>query len=90
MCDLIDNFEEFNITSIHKERNHKEYSLVVSTSMFTLDDPNNENYFKVKTLFWLVVPNNEDLFQGFDNDNKMLFLFVNFEGEEDTNASLEP
>lgn len=35
--DLIENFQAFNITLIHRKNNHKEYSLALFVSMFVLD-----------------------------------------------------
>ena len=36
--DLIDNFQEFNLTFIHKEKNHTTYSLELIASIFIIGD----------------------------------------------------
>ena len=57
--DLIDHFQAFNITFIHREKNHKVDSLGVTASMFIPSDSKMPSSFKVSTLYKLVVPKNE-------------------------------
>lgn len=63
--DLIDNVQAFNITFIHREKNHREDSLVVIASMFILGDSEISNSFKVSTFYRHVVPDNEEALQVF-------------------------
>lgn len=42
--DLIDTFKEFNITFIHRERNHRADSLVVFSYLFVPNNPSDERF----------------------------------------------
>lgn len=86
---MIDNFQAFNITFIQKEKNHREESLVVSASMFILDDFENKNSFKVSTLYQHVVPNNEEALQVVENDDQTHFFFAGSEEEEENDLTIE-
>ena len=88
--DLIHTFGEFNKTFIHREGNHREKSLVISSSMFNLDDLGNENLFKVKTLFRPTIANSEYSLQVFEIDEKLFVFCVNYKVEKEKNECLEP
>lgn len=72
---LIDSFLAFNITFIHRDKNHRAYYLVVSASMFNQNDLSFSYPFKVGVLFKLAVPNNEESWQVFDNDEHIAIFF---------------
>ena len=74
--DLIDHFKAFNITFIHREKNHKVDSLGVTTSMSIPSDPEMPNSFKFSTLYKLVVLDNEEALQVFETDEKVHMFFV--------------
>lgn len=59
-------------------------------SRFVPNDLDNESFFKVKTLFQIVIPKNEVSLQVLKNDEKVLVLFASSKGEEEENTSLEP
>lgn len=81
--DLIDCFQAFDITFIHREKNHREDSLTLIVSMFILGDPEMPNSYKVSMLYTHVVPDNRGALQVFENDNKDHFFFVGLEEKEE-------
>ena len=72
--DLIDHFQAFNLTFIHREKNHMTDSLAVTASMFISDDYEITNSFKVLILYRLNVLDNEESLQVFENDEHAQFF----------------
>lgn len=90
--DLMKAFQVFNITLIHKEKNPREDSLAMSTLMFIPDDFGNENSFKVLTLYWPTVVDNEEALQVFENHEEAQIFFAGSKEEEkdlDANPKIE-
>lgn len=56
---LIKFFSSFNIMLIHRDRNHRENSLVVSASFFNQNNISMANPFKVGMIYRPTVPENE-------------------------------
>lgn len=82
MWDLIDYFQAFNLTFIHRENNHKVDSLAVIASMFIPSDYEMENSFKVSTLYRPIVPDNEKPLQVFGSDEHAQFFFIGTKEKE--------
>ena len=80
---MIDHFQAFNITSIHREKNHILDSLTATTSMFTPRDPKMPNSFKVVNLYRPIVSNNEEALLIFENDEQAHFFFMGSKEEEE-------
>jgi len=80
--DLIDNFQAFNITFNHKEKNHKANSLEATTPMFIPGDSKTPNSFKVSTLYQPIILDNEEALQVFENDELAQFFFASSEEEK--------
>jgi hypothetical protein len=66
--DIIDSFNSFNITFVPQEKNKKTDSLAVATSLFNTDDSQNPNTFHVKTIFQPSIPDNQEYWKVFEND----------------------
>jgi hypothetical protein len=67
----------FNISFIPRERNKKKAdSLIISTSLFNLDDLQSHNTFQVKRIFRPLVLDNQDYLQVFENDEELDEFFV--------------
>ena len=79
----------FNITFIHRENNHRDDSLAVSTSILVPEDSGNKNLFKVLTLYHLAVTDNEDKLQVFENGEQAQIFFEG-SGEEKKDATIDP
>lgn len=80
---MIDHFQAFNVTFIHREKNHREYSLAVTTSMFNPSDLKMPNLFKVSMLYKPIVPNNEEALQVFEKDEQDHFFLVGSDDQEE-------
>lgn len=60
VLDFINHLQVFNITFIHRKKNHHVDTLTVTTSMFTHEDPEMSNSLKVLTLYRPIIPDNEE------------------------------
>jgi hypothetical protein len=77
--DLTDHFQAFNITFIHREKNHNPYSLAIIASMFSLCDPEMTNSFNVSMLYKPTILDNEGALKVFENDENGHFFLVGLE-----------
>jgi ribonuclease HI len=66
--EIIDSFNSFNISFVPREKNQKVDSLAVVASLFNTDDSQNHNTFHVKTIFRPSIPDNQEYWQVFEND----------------------
>jgi hypothetical protein len=66
--EIIDSFNSFNISFVPREKNKKVDSLAVVASLFNADDSQNQNTFHVKTIFRPSIPDNQEYWKVFEND----------------------
>jgi hypothetical protein len=77
--EIIDSFNSFNISFVPQEKNQKVDSLAVATSLFNTDDSQNQNTFHVKTIFRPSIPDNQEYWKVFENDEHIANFLVDQE-----------
>jgi hypothetical protein len=81
--ELMNCFSSFNISSIERDKNQKVDSLVFIASSFNSGYSRSQNIFQVKRICRPSVPDNQDYFQVFENDEELVEFL------DDTNDVVE-
>jgi hypothetical protein len=76
VLEIIHYFISFNISFVPQEKNKKVESLAVTTSFFNKDDSQNQNPFHVKTIFRPSIPDNQEYWKVFENDEHIAYFLV--------------
>lgn len=82
----MDSFKSFYISFIPREKNKKVDALVVTASLFNIEDLQQEGTYHVKTIFRPSIPDNQEYLQVFENDEHV----VNFFTDDDTIIEVDP
>jgi ribonuclease HI len=86
--ELMNSFSSFNLSFIPRERNQKDESLVVATSLFILDEFQNKNTFQVKRISRPSISDNQEYIQVFENDEELNEFFSNLGEFEESIQSI--
>ena len=73
----MDYFNSFNIYFIPRDKNHKVDSLEVGVSLFNPFNSQSYNTFSFKIIFRTSIPDNQDYFQVFENDEHIANFLTN-------------